>query len=99
MAKEREYYAHPSGKPRGYVTVAAAAKKAHCHKVTIRRLISKGRVVVVRWRDRVLIRESDLDQWNSVRKYRRRPKRQQYAEPEASAAPAVEARESVEATA
>jgi hypothetical protein len=72
IATLREYYVNPRGKPQGYITVRRAMDIAKCSEPTIRRLIGKGRVKVVRWRDRVLILEKDLAEWSRIRTYRRR---------------------------
>jgi hypothetical protein len=69
---EREYYANPRGKPPGYVTVRRAMEIAQCSEATIRRLMAKGRVRLVRWRYRTLLSEKDLQAWSRVRRYRRR---------------------------
>ena len=70
---EREYYANPRGRPPGYVTVRRAMEIAQCSEPTIRRLMAKGRVRLVRWRYRTLLSEKDLQAWSRVRRYRRRP--------------------------
>jgi excisionase family DNA binding protein len=73
-AKLSDHYENPKAKPQGFITVARAARLAQCSKITIRRLIAKRRITVVRWRDRVLIEEKDFAEWNRVRKYRRKPR-------------------------
>jgi hypothetical protein len=78
---EREYYANPRGKPPGYVTVRRAMEIAQCSEPTIRRLMAKGRVRLVRWRYRTLLSEKDLQAWSRVRRYRRRPHRRSAVPP------------------
>lgn len=70
--KAKDYRKNPPGRPAGYITVSRAAEIAQCHPVTIRRLIKRRGAMVVRWRERVLIRERDFTDWNRVRRYRRR---------------------------
>ena len=62
----------PATKPKGYLTVREAVRRAGCHEVTIRRWIQRGLLTVVRWRDRVLIRAEDLGKRDRVRRYRRK---------------------------
>lgn len=65
----------PRMKPKEYMTVREAMRVLGCHEVTIRRWIQRGLLKVVRWRDRVLIREKDLLAWNRVRRYQRKSPR------------------------
>jgi excisionase family DNA binding protein len=67
---QRAYYANPRGKPPGYLTIRQAMDVAQCSQPTIRRLIRKDRVRVVRWRYRILLNEADLKAWSRVRRYR-----------------------------
>src|SRR6267143_2035013 len=69
MRKLKHRWAEPRGKPSGYVTVRRATELARCSEPTIRRLIRRRGVAVVRWRHRVLLREADLRAWMKAKPY------------------------------
>ena len=83
-AKPRSYYRKPAGLPRGYITVGEAMRRAKCAEITIRRQIANRRFRCVRWRDRVLLREADVTEWNRIRLYRRKPRAAEPATPPAA---------------
>lgn len=64
----------PAAKPKGYLTVREAMRRTGCSEVTLRRWIQRRLLTVVRWRERVLIREKDLVERDRVRLYRRKPR-------------------------
>jgi excisionase family DNA binding protein len=69
MQKRRKRWAEPRGKPAGYVTVRRAIALAQCSEPTIRRLIRRRGVQVVRWRHRVLLKEADVRAWLKAKPY------------------------------
>jgi len=69
MARRKHRWLEPRGKPAGFVTVRRATDIAHCSEITIRRLVRRRGIEVVRWRSRVLLRESDLRAWLKAKPY------------------------------
>jgi hypothetical protein len=69
MAKLKRRWIEPRGKPAGFVTVRRATDIAQCSEATIRRLVRRNGVAVVRWRSRVLVRERDLRTWLKAKPY------------------------------
>lgn len=69
MARQKRRWVEPRGKPAGFVTVRRATAIAQCSEATIRRLVRRKGVEVVRWRSRVLVREADLRAWLKAKPY------------------------------
>ncbi|SRR5712692_10387343 len=69
MRNTRYSLAEPRGRPAGFITFRRATALAQCSESTIRRLIRRRGVQVVRWRHRVLLRESDLRAWLKAKPY------------------------------
>jgi excisionase family DNA binding protein len=57
------------GAPRGFITVRRAMEIGQCSEPTVRRLIRRRTIGVIRVRHRVLLREAELRLWLKPRPY------------------------------